>query len=239
VLLHGFPDNAWTWEPQFGRLTHAGFDVLAIPSGVPAQRTADLIERRAEGPVAFVGHDWGASIAYLLAGRWPDLIARAVMVAVPHPAAAGAIIDHPGLLHESFHHWLFQLPGLSEAALAANGHALVDYLWELWTSGPVDAAHVSRVKSETLSRPGALEAALGYYRAMYRGLTDGTLELAPISVPSLVVFGSGDPHAALVEGQERWFTAEHRVELIHGARHFVHRERAEEFNRLLLDWLDA
>ena len=29
LLLHGFPDNAWTWEHQFAPLAAAGYRVVA------------------------------------------------------------------------------------------------------------------------------------------------------------------------------------------------------------------
>lgn len=254
ILLHGFPDSAWTWEEQLEALAEAGFEALAPflpgypPSGLGERgeveigevvaALAALIEGAGDGPVALVGHDWGATLTYALSARRPDLVERATVIAVPHPAASARVLELPELIQENFHHWFFQLPDLPEAAIRAGDFALVDYLWEQWTLHQPDREHVRRVKQETLGRPGGVEAAIGYYRAMYRALAAGELNLPPITVPTLAVFGSADPHHVLVGGQEQWFDAEHRLELVDGARHFVQREQPRHLNALLLDWLE-
>jgi pimeloyl-ACP methyl ester carboxylesterase len=58
-----------------------------------------------------------------------------------------------------------------------------------------------------------------------------------ITVPTLVLFGAEDPHRILLDGQEHRFEAEHRVELVPGARHFIHREQPDRVNRLLQEWI--
>lgn len=255
VLLHGFPDNAWTWEHQFGPLAAAGYRAIAPylpgypPSGLPASGTievhevidalAALIEKVADGPAVLVGHDWGATLTYLLAAGRPELLGGAVAMAVPHPAASGQVLTHPDLIQENFHHWFFQLPDLPEAALEANDLAFVDYLWRSWSPSLDHTDHVERVKRETLSVPGAIAAAIDYYRAMFRAMVSGSLELQPTSVRTLVLFGADDPHQRLVSGQDEWFGGEYELEVIGGARHFLQREVPAEVTRLLLKWLSA
>lgn len=255
VLLHGFPDSAWTWEAQLRELAERGYAAFAPflpgypPTALPpgegididrvVEALAALVEELADGPAALVGHDWGATLTYALCARFPDAISQAMAVAVPHPSASGATLEHPALIQENFHHWLFQLEAVPEATLRMNDFALVDFLWESWTTSFDEAAHVARVKSETLAQPGCVEAAVEYYRSLYRALTSGTFALPDIAVPTLVVFGSDDPHHVLAAGQERWFRSDHRLELVEGARHFVHREQPQRFNDLLVDWVGA
>jgi pimeloyl-ACP methyl ester carboxylesterase len=99
------------------------------------------------------------------------------------------------------------------------------------------------VKRETLSAPGSLEAALGYYRALLRYPVDhpeaAERLLGDVSVPTLAIFGRNDPVHALSEGEEAFFTGEYSREVIDGAGHFAHRERPREVTRLLLSWLAA
>lgn len=252
VLLHGFPDNAWTWDRLFGPLSSAGHRVVAPylpgfpPSGPPpgdeivipqaVEVLAVLLEGLAHDDLTLVGHDWGATLAYALAASRPDLVARAAMIAVPHPAVSGLVLGDPALIKENFHHWFFQLPDLPETAVARDDLAFVDYLWDEWSSVAPDRDHVQRVKRETYAAPAGLRAAIDYYRAMYRAVVSGEMALAPITVPSLVVFGGNDPHQRLAEGQEVHFTGEYRFELVDGARHFVQRERPAELSALLLEW---
>ena len=69
---------------------------------------------------AVVGHDWGGVLAWHLAARAPDRIARAAILNAPHPAAMRAFVRrHPGQLARSWYVAFFQLPGLPERMLAA------------------------------------------------------------------------------------------------------------------------
>jgi len=47
---------------------------------------------------------------------------------------------------------------------------MVDYLWRLWSPALSDGHHIERVKREALRAPGAIAAALGYYRSIFHGL---------------------------------------------------------------------
>jgi len=254
VLLHGFPDNAWTWEHQLEGLAQAGCHAVApfLPGFPPSAvvdgelRMGDIFEplaallRELGGPVALVGHDWGATVSYQLAAAEPELLSCAAMLAVPHPAASGAVLFDPALVKENFHHWFFQLEGLPELAFETNDYAFVDFFWREWSVGEPEAAHLERLKRETFAQPGATAAAVGYYRAMYRAIRAGELTLEPITVPSLVVFGAQDPHRQLAAGRpEPHFSGEYRFELIDGAFHFLQREQPQALTDLLVDWVAA
>jgi pimeloyl-ACP methyl ester carboxylesterase len=254
LLLHGFPDNAWTWEHQLYALAHAGYRAVAPflrgypPTDVPTESfdtevvTEDLralIEAFGDEAVV-VGHDWGALATLSLAAIYPDSVKKIMSIGVGHPKTAVEIFKSPRQLHYSFHIWLFQLEGFAEFALRENDFALVEYLWRHWSSEPPDEEHIERVK-KTLTEPGAVEAALAYYRGLVRIPSEnpGFFERAtqPISVPSLVVYGQDDPAQAISAGEAPFFTGPYRRELILGAGHFVHRERPEKFTALLLEWL--
>lgn len=261
LMLHGFPDTAHAWSHQMPALAAAGFRVVAPwlrgypPSEIPgdgyydratlALDVAELIRALGRGePAHLVGQDWGAAIAYSVLAAFPELVRRAVVMAVPHPAVVLRSVLEPRHVHHSFHWWFFQLPGIPEQALAANDYEFVDYLWKHWsTSGHEDAAHIAEVK-RMLAQPGALSATLGYYRAMFDPRkADPTLESLrasmgrPIGVPTLALCGSEDPRAELMRGQAQYFTGEYRYEEVAGAAHFLQREQPEQVTRLLLDWL--
>lgn len=261
MLLHGFPDTPHTWSHQLPALAAAGFRVVAPwlrgypPSEIPiegyydratlALDVAELIRTLGGGePAHLVGQDWGAAISYSVLAAFPDLVRRAVVMAVPHPAVVLKSVLDPRHVHHSFHWWFFQLPGIPEQALAANDFAFVDYLWKHWsTPGHQDAAHIAEVK-QMLAQPGALTATLGYYRAMFDPRkADPKLESLrasmsrPIGVPTLALCGSEDPRAELMRDQAQHFTGEYRYEDVAGAAHFLQREQPAQVTRLLLDWL--
>jgi len=253
MLLHGFPDNARTWTTQISQLASHGYHVVApflpgyAPSGPPPGGQVDLrsvVKTLAglsmsvgRGPVSLVGHDWGGTLSYLMAAFHPQAVASATVISVPHPLQSAAVLTDPRLIHHTFHHWLFQLPLVSEVALAAEDLALVDYLWRLWSPRLDDSDHITQVKNETLRAPGGIGHALGYYRAIFNELVAGTLDLPPIPVPVLVVFGGDDPTRRLTDGQHAHFTGTYRRAIIPGAGHFVHREQPESLTTLVLHWL--
>ena len=260
LLLHGFPDTAWTWSHVMPSLVDAGYRIAAPfmrgypPTEIPrdgrfdpgalGDDVAGLIEALGGGEPAFVvGHDWGAIATYAAVGLHAELIRKAVTVAIGHPAGMARIFERPELLHHAFHVWLFQIPGFSEQAVRNNDLAMIDFLWRLWSPGIEDADHVKRVK-ETLAQPGAAEAALGYYRALLQfPITDPEraqrVQFEKATVPTLVVHGSNDPGRTLSEDDAQFFSAEHRAETVEGAGHFVQREQPEALTRLIVDWLGA
>jgi pimeloyl-ACP methyl ester carboxylesterase len=184
LLLHGFPDTAYSWSHQVPALAEAGYRTVAPylrgypPSEIPRDGFYDkgtlvadiaaLIRALSGDAQAYlVGQDWGASITYNLLAAHPELVRRAVVMAVPHPAETAKSVLNARHVHRSFHWWFFQLPRLPETALAENDFAFVDYLWEYWASpGYRDTEHVAKIK-RMLAEPGALPATLGYYRALF------------------------------------------------------------------------
>ena len=263
LLLHGFPDTAQTWNHQMSALAAAGYRAVApflrgyYPSEIPhdgfydkatlAMDVAEMIRALGGGkPVHLVGQDWGAIISYAVLAAFPELIRRAVVMAVPHPAQVAKSMLDAKHIHRSFHWWFFQLPDLPEKAIAENDLAFIDYLWRYWTSpGHEDAAHLLEVKA-MLSKPGVLAATLGYYRAMLDSTKwDPRLHSVrqtmdrPIPVPTLALCGSDDLREELMADQAQYFCGEYDYRVVAGAGHFLHREKPVEVTRLMLEWLGA
>jgi len=259
VLLHGFPDSARTWEAQMVALAEAGYRVVAPflrgypPTQIPADGRYDvrtlgrdlveLVDVLGEGePAHVVGHDFGSMMVYAAAAESPGSFRRAAIIAVPHPTTFARIALTPKLVHHSYHLWFLATPGIGLAGAANDDMALVDYIWDYWTPAHTDnRAHVARVRGETLSAPGALEAAVAYYRQLI-----GTVEqpgippelMEPTEVPMLAIYGADDPiPGEIAHDEAQHYPRGYRRADVAGARHFTHRDAPEEVNRLLLDWL--
>ena len=261
LLLHGFPDNALTWDRVMPALAEAGYRTVAPyqrgyhPTTAPADGRYDpaalgadvaaLVDALNGGEPAFVvGHDWGASATYAAVLLHPEKVRRAVTIAIGPPGGTVRIFEHPEVLHQAFHFFLFQVPVFAEIAVRANDFAMIDYLWNLWSPGIDDAGHIKDVK-QTLAAPNGVEQALGYYRAMLqfqmsqpdvaqRFLTE------PLGVPTMVVIGGNEPLLGRPqEGDEKFFAAEFRQDFVDGAGHFVQREQPEALTRLILEWVGA
>jgi pimeloyl-ACP methyl ester carboxylesterase len=260
LLLHGYPDNAWTWEYQIPALVDAGYRVVApflrgypptevVPDGYHDRATlaldiAGLIEAlNGDQPCYLIGQDWGAALSYGVLAAFPERVRRAILMAIPHPAMIAASLTSPAQLHRAFHWWFFQLPNLPEQVIPADDFALIDYLWHDWSPGHDDAAHIARIKT-MLAQPGAVAATLDYYRAAFNtarqdpALADLRARLDdPITVPTLALCGADDVRVDPMSAQAHLFIGAYRFDVVPACGHFLHRERPDEINRRILDWL--
>ncbi len=101
VLLHGFPELAYSWRHQFPALADAGFRAIApdqrgygrttAPADVSAYRVSELIadvhgllDALELESAAFVGHDWGALLLWQMAMLAPGRIDSLAILNIPH-----------------------------------------------------------------------------------------------------------------------------------------------------------
>ena len=92
---------------------------------------------------------------------------------------------------------------------------------------------------QALAQPGALTAAIHYYRAGLRAWLGGLRQsLRPIEVPTQVIWGEQDRYLTprLLEGLDAWVT-DLTVERIADASHWVQAEVPEQVNDLILQFL--
>ena len=261
LLLHGFPDNAYTWEHQMPALAKAGYRVVAPflrgypPTDVPDRGYFDLATLATDikclidalnhdKPCFLVGQDWGAAISYGVLAAYPGSIKRAAILAVPHPVEVRRTIKRsPKHILRSFHWFLFQLPWLPERLCRASNYAFIEFLWKLWSPNYDDRAHVAQVKL-MLAKPGAMVATLAYYRAMMNpnkadpALAGATARLSdPITTPTRVLCGSRDMRKEMLPRQTDLFAGSYEWGIVEGAGHFLHREKPGQVNADLIDWL--
>lgn len=174
LLLHGFPDSRHLWRHQVTALLAAGYRVLVPdlrgfgdaprPAEVAAYRrprlVADvigLLDALGVHRVHLVGHDFGASLAWTLAGTFPDRFDRVVALSVGVHSSPGW--KTVAQREKSWYFDFFQKAGVAERELRAQDWALLRALLR-------DQGDVSRYLRD-LDRPGALTAALNWYRATF------------------------------------------------------------------------
>lgn len=198
LALHGFPESAWEWAPVAEILAAEGVRVVApLQRGYsPGARLAAVEDYAIEhltsdvmavaeqfelGRFHLLGHDWGASVAWWLAGQNPERLASLVAVSVPHLGAfAEALASDPDQQARSAYFTLFRQPGKAEDVLLEDdARRLRAMLGEV--PDELAAAHLEFVGDRE-----GLTGALNWYRAMRR------YELADVSVPTTFVWGEQD-----------------------------------------------
>jgi pimeloyl-ACP methyl ester carboxylesterase len=256
LLLHGFPEFWYSWRRQIPALAAAGFRVLAVdqrgynesdkPRGVGNYRI-DLLTADVAGLVAhagvprahIVGHDWGGAVAWAVAMRHPEVVDRLVVLNAPHPAAFFRELRTPRQLLRSWYILFFQLPALPELFLRRGNYAFLDraLLREPVHRDAFSAAEV-RLYKEALAQPGALTAAINYYRAAIRYRRDARRTFRRVTAPTLLLWGERDPYLgrALTKGLEAW-VPDLRVRCFPDASHWVQNDAPEQVNQALLAFL--
>jgi pimeloyl-ACP methyl ester carboxylesterase len=259
VLLHGFPEFWYSWRHQIVALAEEGFRVLAPdlrgynlsdkPPGVPAYRlevlledVAGLIRHVGAATASVAGHDWGGVLAWHLPVFYPGLVDKLIILNAPHPAAYRRELRSWKQLLKSWYVFLFQMPGVPEELIRAGDFDLIGRMLRRGTvhANAFTSEDIQRYK-QALARPGALTAALNYYRAGLRGLMhpDGR-DTVPVAVPTLLLWGEHDPYlsSGLTERLGPW-VPDLRVVRLPDASHWVQNDVPDRVNRLMIDFLSA
>jgi pimeloyl-ACP methyl ester carboxylesterase len=255
LLLHGFAESMHCWRAQLAALGDMGYRALAPsqrgysagarpdprdPSQYHIDRLMDdamaIVAASGYGETRFhlAGHDWGGSIAWALADRYPDRIASLTVLSRPHPNAFNrALLQTDGeQAHRSRHHKAFLEPGAADVVLADD----CKWLRERWAAAGVPASAMEEHLA-VLGNKDAMEAALAWYRA--RGAIRSPL--GPIRVPTLYIWGDADDTVGRIaaEGTADFVAAPYRFEVLAGAGHFAADQMPERVNELMLAHLSA
>jgi pimeloyl-ACP methyl ester carboxylesterase len=243
LLLHGFPELGIEWEEQLLALAAAGYRAVApdqrgySPGVRPPEIEDYWLDYGVDDVVAIadalgwyrfdlVGHDWGAAVAWIAAVRYAHRIRTLTAVSVPHLGAfAEAIRTDPAQREASKYMDDFRLPTpIPEDKILASGRMTL----------PGVPQRKCDIYFERLSQPGALTAALNWYRA-----NDFTGYEQRVSLPTLFIASDRDPFVAPagVHATRKWVKGPYQLEYLAGVGHNVPEEAAVKTSQLLLGHL--
>ncbi|MEX0350240.1 MAG: alpha/beta fold hydrolase [Paracoccaceae bacterium] len=263
LMLHGFPEYGGAWSDLAAHLSdrfhciapdQRGYGQSWAPGGTENYVISALVADMAAlieqigGPIAVLGHDWGASVAYGLAMFRSDLVSRLIIANGVHPvpfqralAAGGAQCAASQYID------LLRRPETTRA-LSENNFAKMDRLFQ----HSMDQAWMTAEKLATYraewARPGRLDGMLNWYRASPLKLARPGQPLANppalpldrllVRCPHLLIWGVDDtallPEAT--EGLEEFAADLTRVD-IPGTDHWLHHQNPKAVADAIHDWL--
>jgi pimeloyl-ACP methyl ester carboxylesterase len=245
VLLHGFPQDRTAFDRLAPVLHGAELRTLApdqrgySPGARPTGRGQYRIRETVEDLLALldaaeldsahvVGHDWGGATAWALAAWHPDRVRTLTALSTPHPAAMQHALLHSDQALRSYYMGLFQLPFLPETALLAGRGAL---LRRSLSRGGLPAEAVDRYVAR-MREPGALSAALNWYRALPWSARE---PVGTVRVPTLHVWSTGDAFLgrAATEATARFVEGPYRLEVLDGVPHWIPELAADRVGELV------
>ena len=250
LLLHGFPDSRHLWRYQVPALAGAGFRAIAPdlrgfgdapkPDGVASYALPRVVEdvtfildALGLGRVHAVGHDWGAVVAWLLVATRPEKFASLTSLTVGCPGTSGQRTIEQ--LEKAWYLFFFQSEGVAEEWLRRDDWSGLRAL----SRGSGDVERFVR----DLSRPGALTAALNWYRANAppSALVGPVPDLPAVRVPVLGVWADGDAYLteANVRNSHEKVAGSWKYVRMEGASHWLMLDRPRELNELLIDFLSG
>jgi pimeloyl-ACP methyl ester carboxylesterase len=205
LCLHGFPDHWRLWQPLMQALAPhhrvvapdlRGINLSDKPPAVGDYAIGHLVADvlalidHLGGRCALVGHDWGGLLAWTVAALHPQQVSRLVVFNAPHPCRfAQELKTNPQQREASAYALRLCEPGV-EQVLAENDF---QRLWAVRSQGRAgpEAAAEREAAVRAWAQPGALTAALNWYRAL-----NIRQALGPQGVPAVPDLGSATGHVA-------------------------------------------
>jgi pimeloyl-ACP methyl ester carboxylesterase len=246
VFLHGFPARWSTWRSLLPIFARAGFLAVAPdlrgygasdkPQGVEeyggaklAGDVAAIIAAYGRERAFVVGHDFGGGIAWATAMLHPERVERLAICNSIHPVGFERQMRKWSQRKKSWYIFFFLLPRIPEWWLARHDYRYVRRA--LAHDGLAPAVVDDLVQG--IRAPGALHAAIDWYRASFRGAMKKSLAVKKVDQPTLVVWGDRERHLdpELATPPADWVTNA-RVEHVPEGSHWVHHDAPDRVAEL-------
>jgi pimeloyl-ACP methyl ester carboxylesterase len=241
-------------------------EIGAYRIGELVKDVSAVVDAQGWDAVDVVGHDWGAAVAWALAALHPRRVRTLTAVSVPHPGAyatalrggddddrygpdgygngdgagpgAGDIGESDQARRSSYIEVFRRAGGVAEMRLLGDDGSGEGLRSMFGATGYPSETEDVEVFVRPMLEPGALTAALNWYRAM---TVEDYVGIGPVTMSTLYVWSTED--AALgrkgAEATVDWVTGPYRFEVLEGVSHWVPEAAPHELNELLLEHLGA
>jgi pimeloyl-ACP methyl ester carboxylesterase len=268
VLLHGFATGCGHWRRNAATLASAGWSVygldllgfgsssqpsLRLDNRLWARQVHSFLNEVVGKPAVLVGHSLGGLVALSCSVFFPGSVIALIAAPLPDPSlltlSPGDLEKRAAGLSPCLRRWkrwlvtaLCRLLPLEVFVPLLAHSPLLDLAIQAAYRTPVIG---DRELHRLIARPARQAGAVRSLRAMSVAMalrpqraTAPSL-LTRLSDPMLLIWGEEDSLVPLeVAWQCKRFQRQVGVEVIPGAGHCPHDEKAERFNALVLGWLD-
>jgi pimeloyl-ACP methyl ester carboxylesterase len=261
VLIHGFPELAYSWRYQVPALADAGFRPIsydlrgsggstgphAIGEYSLEYQVGDIIgiiDRLGLEKVALIGHDWGSIITFATALSHPDRISHVVSLNVPY---LGLVAGFPPteVIAAKFSERLgYVLRFIDpEASEASFGRDPASWLHRVYARVAADGQFMTPDEERTyveIHASAGLTGQFNLYRNIDRNIVDfAPLDRTPLVQPTLMVTVDHDPvlPRAMAEPMAD-LVPDLEFAHVENSGHWTQQEQPEAVNEILVDWLD-
>ena len=256
LLLHGFPEFWYSWRHQIVALSEEytvvapdlrGYNLSDKPTNTVDYAIdhlvgdiVGLIKHFGREKAAIIGHDWGASVAWALAMKRPEVLWKLGALQVP-PIPIWKRNQTAKQFLASWYMFFFQLPALPEFILGKDDFAaLAKSLRETTARRNVfSEAEIAEYK-KAWSQSGATTAMLNYYRANIVKRLFGKSGLpTKIEIPTLFIYGEKDKAVLpeTVAGVGDMIAGSYTEHRIPNSGHWVQQEARDEVTDVLKRFL--
>jgi pimeloyl-ACP methyl ester carboxylesterase len=255
LLLHGFPEHAYSWRYQMPLLAKLGYRVWAPNqrgygnTTRPARQAeyhldrlledvAALIDASKAESVTLIGHDWGGIVGWMFALRGIRPLERFVVMNLPHPQRFHEGLQTKAQRKRSRYAVFFQLPWLPEFLFRlGRAKAIGDAFLGMAVDKSRFPSEVLDVYRDAAAKPGALKAMINWYRA--NAFTGMFKEKHPVlETPTLMVWGEMDTALGkeLTYGTDE-LVRDFTLRYLPNASHWVQQDAPDAVNEILEAWL--
>ncbi|MBW6425531.1 alpha/beta hydrolase [Rhizobium sp. XQZ8] len=267
LLLHGWPDDASTWEDVSALLQERKLRLMApylrgfggtVFRNADAPRTANaavlamdaiaLMDGLGIESFSVVGHDWGSNIAEALALGWPDRVERMALLS-SLPRMGGLKTPTFRQAQRYWYHW-FMATKRGAETIASDPHGFARVQWENWSPDGWFAEATFEGVARSFDNPDWVAITLHSYRVRWGEaepdpqsgwLEDRIKETQSLSLPSLYFQGADDGvnPPELSENLHEKFSGPFDRILLQNVGHFPQREDPETVARELAIFLQS
>jgi pimeloyl-ACP methyl ester carboxylesterase len=257
LFLHGFPEFYFSWRHllrEFSKDFHCvavdqrGYSISSKPRKFTdyciknlVTDVETLVGKLGYADCVLVAHDWGGNVAWHVAHA-TNVVNRLVMFNMPHPSIFVKALRASSIQRKlSLYILFFQLPFTPDAALArGNGRGVANLILSDLKTAKRETRDADAF-ARAANQPGAVTAALNWYRAALNSSPARKWLRKQIEVPVLYVNGMDDvafdsPFMLKKEGFDK-YCANVKIVPLSNCSHWTANDRPDKCIEEMRKWL--